>query len=652
MNSIISGMASVVAGICCMQQLAAQEYRLSSPDKQTEIRIAVTDSIRYSVFRNGKQLVNSSVVHLATSVDNAISWKVKKATTSKTDQWLQPVVRQKNSRIRDQFNALSLAFKNKPELQWRAYDNGIAWRWVTNIQTPYTVNDEKVTFSLGAGTQSWYPVEDGFFSHNERLYQQMPVDSIGGARSLASLPALFETNGVKLLITESDLLDYAGMWLQSSGNGVLQGIFPHYPKRVELTSDRDEPVREREPFLAKKHAPATLPWRLIMIAENDKDLLTNQLVYQLATPSTGDYSWVKPGKAIWDWWNDNNIYGVDFRAGINTDTYKYYIDFAAKNGIEYVVFDEGWCPTRDLLHPKPDMDMDELSSYAASKNVGLVLWVNWYALDKQMDEALALFAKWKVRGIKVDFMQRDDQPMVNFYERTAKAAAAHKMMVDFHGAYKPTGIYRTYPNVMSFEGVFGLEQSKWEPKKQIGPDHNVTFPFIRMAAGPADYTPGAMLNAQKDNWAPIWSNPMSLGTRCHQLAMYVVFESPLQMLADNPTHYYKEPACMEFLKSVPSVWDTTIAVSGKVGEHILTARKAHNGDWYIGAMSNWTARELPLDLSFLPEGKYTMQIWKDGINADRNAQDFKMETISVTKQTKLTLKLAPGGGFAARLTAE
>ncbi|NML21342.1 glycoside hydrolase family 97 protein [Pseudoflavitalea sp. G-6-1-2] len=645
-------MLPVAACFCCMQPLAAQEYRLSSPDKKTELRISVTDSIRYSVFRNGTQLVNSSVVHLVTSADNAGGFKVKKAVSSKTDQWLQPVVQQKNSRIRDQFNAMSLAFKNKLELQWRAYDNGIAWRWVTAIQNPYTVNEEKVTISLSSGSKSWYPVEEGFMSHNERLYQQLPVDSISGKHSLASLPALFETNGVKLMVTESDLLDYAGMWLQSSGNGVLQGTFPHYPTRVELTSDRDEPVRERASFLAKKTAPATLPWRLIMIAENDKDLLTNQLVYQLATPSTGDFSWVKPGKAIWDWWNDNNIYGVDFRAGINTATYKYYIDFAAKNGVEYVVFDEGWCPTRDLLHPKPEMDMDELSSYAASKNVGLILWVNWYALDKQMDEALALFAKWKVRGIKVDFMQRDDQPMVNFYERTAKAAAAHHMMVDFHGAYKPTGIYRTYPNVMSFEGVYGMEQSKWDPQKLIGPDHNVTFPFIRMAAGPADYTPGAMLNAQRDDWAPIWSNPMSLGTRCHQLAMYVVFESPLQMLADNPTHYYKEPECMEFLKSVPAVWDSTIAVSGKVGEHILTARKALNGDWYIGAMSNWTARELPLDLSFLPEGKYKMQIWKDGINADRNAQDFKMETISVTKQSRLMLKLAPGGGFVARLTAE
>ena len=642
---------ALVIGFCCIQQLCAQEYTLSSPDKQIEVKIMVADSIRYSVYRNGQPLVNSSVIHLSASGDIA-AWKVKKASTSQTDQWLQPVVRQKNSRIRDHFNALSLAFKNALELQWRAYDNGIAWRWVVNRKDAYTINDEQVNFSLQPGSISWYPVEEDFFSHNERLYQLMPVDSIRGSKKLASLPALFDTKGTKLMLTESDLLDYAGMWLQCNGNGTLQGVFPHYPKRVELTSDRDEPVKERESYIAKKNGAATLPWRLMMIAANDKDLLTNQLVYQLAKPSEGDYSWVKPGKAIWDWWNDNNIYGVDFRAGVNTETYKYYIDFAAKYGLEYVILDEGWSPTKDLLHSVPAVNMEELAAYAASKNVGLVLWVTWYALDKQLDEALALFSRWKVKGVKVDFMQRDDQQMVNYYERVAKAAAQHQLLVDFHGAYKPTGLYRTYPNVISFEGVYGMEQSKWDPKKRIGPDHNVTFPFIRMAAGPADYTPGAMLNAQYGSWAPVWNNPMSLGTRCHQLAMYVVFESPLQMLADNPTHYYKEPECMEFLKAVPSVWDTTVALSGKVGEHILTARKAGNGDWYIGAMSNWMARELPLDLSFLPEGKYKMMVWKDGINADRNAQDFKMETISVTKDTRLTLKLAPGGGYVARLIKE
>ena len=627
----------------------AQEYTLHSPDGKTEVRVSVKDSVRYSVSYNGKVLLQPATIGVTTSVSKEGAWKVANTKKTTVSQLLHPVVRQKYATIPDHYDQLQINFKNRFALQWRAYNNGIAWRWLINAKGSYQVLNEEAGFALHAKDSAWYPVEEGFFSHNERLYKHLGVEDIREKKSLASLPALFDADGIKLLITESALHDYAGMWLQGNGSSTLQAVFPHYPATKKLTGDRDEHVESRENFIAKKEGPSQLPWRIVMIAPEDKDLLVNELPYQLAEPSTGDFSWVKPGKAIWDWWNYNNIYHVDFRAGINTATYKYYIDFAAKYGLEYVVLDEGWSDTRNLLKSVPDVDMEELSRYASSKNVGLILWTTWLALDQQLDAAMDLFAKWHIKGVKVDFMQRDDQEMVNFYERVAKAAAAHKMMADFHGAHKPAGLQRTYPNVISFEGVYGMEQSKGDRTKSIGPDHNVTFPFIRMAAGPVDYTPGAMLNAQKRAWAPIGTNPMSIGTRCHQLAMYVVYESPLQMLADNPTHYYQEPECMQFLQAVPSVWDTTIALQASIGNYILTARKAGNGDWYVGGMTNYSPRTLTLDCSFLPEGSYKMFVWKDGINADRNAQDYKMEEMTIDKNSKIPVVMNIGGGWAARI---
>lgn len=627
----------------------AQEYTLQSPDGKTTVRILVKDSIQYSVLRDGKVLLQPATISLSTSFFKSGVWKPSGSKKTAVQQVLQPVVPQKSSHIVDHYAQLQIGFKNQVDLQWRAYNNGVAWRWVIRHKGEYEVISEKAGFALQPKDTAWYPVEDGFYSHNERLYRRLTVDELRDKNKLGSLPALFSAGDKKLLITESGLLNYAGMWLEGTGTGNVAAVFPHYPSKLEITSDRDEVVRSREPYIARENGAAQLPWRIVMIAAEDKELLTNQLAYQLAVPSTGDYSWVKPGKASWDWWNANNVYGVDFRAGINTATYKYYVDFAAKYGLEYIILDEGWSDTRNLLKTIPDIDMEALSAYAASKNVGIILWTSWVVLDQQLDAALDLFAKWGIKGIKVDFMQRDDQVMVNYYERVAKAAAARKILVDFHGAYKPAGLQRTYPNVLSFEGVYGMEQNKVDQTKSIAPPHNVTFPFIRMAAGPVDFTPGAMLNAQPGDWAPHWSSPMSIGTRCHQLAMFVIYESPLQMLADNPVHYYKEPECMEFLQHVPAVWDTTIALQAQLGEYILTARKALNGDWYVGGMTGTAARTLTLDCSFLGEGAYELHIWKDGINADRNAQDFKVEQLTINKNSKIPVAMTTGGGWAARI---
>ncbi|MBC3539122.1 glycoside hydrolase family 97 protein [Rufibacter sediminis] len=626
----------------------AQQYSLLSPDKRTEVKLTLSDSLYYTIIADGKQLVNPSVLHLETDFGKGKNWKVAKTSKRSVDQVLHPVVWQKGKEVQDNFNELRLVFAHGLSLEWRVYNNGAAWRWVTTRKGPSEITAEVASFKLNQAEKAWYPQEDGFFSHNERAYRQFSPDSIN-AQHLASLPALFSVQNMRLLVTEADLLDYAGMWLRGDGTGGVKGVFPYYPKKTQLDGDRNMRVVERENYIATVSNPQPFPWRIIMVARNDAELLVNQLVYQLASPSTGDFSWVKPGKVQWDWWNDNNITGVDFKAGVNNDTYKYYIDFASKFGLEYVILDEGWSDTRDLLKQMPGINIAELSAYAQQKKVSLVLWANWLALDgAKLEPTLDQFAKWGIKGIKVDFMQRDDQEMVRYYTRVSEAAAKRKMLVDFHGAYKPTGLYRTYPNVISYEGVLGLEQNKGSDI--VNPEHNVTIPFIRMAAGPMDYTPGAMLNAQKNMWKPVWSKPMSMGTRVHQLAMYVVYESPLQMLADNPTHYYKQPEAMEFLSKVPTEWEQTIPLQGKVGEYVLLTRKAKNGDWYIGGMTDWSQRDLSFQLSFLGEGDYTMQVWKDGINADRNAEDFKTEKTTVTKNTTITASLAKGGGWVALIS--
>jgi alpha-glucosidase len=360
-----------------------------------------------------------------------------------------------------------------------------------------------------------------------------------------------------------------------------------------------------------------------------------------------DTSWIKPGKVAWDWYNMNNIDGVDFKAGVNTETYKFYIDFAAKFGLEYIILDEGWydITTNDLLNPVPDVDVKELIRHGKENNVGVILWVTWTSLDADLEKTLDAFADWGVKGIKVDFMQRDDQWMVQYYERVAKATAERKLLVDFHGSYKPTGLRRAYPNVITREGVCGLENNKWVGAFS-NPEYCLEIPFLRMLAGPVDYTPGAMSNAQKENYRPIWNRPMSMGTRCHQLAMYVVYESPLQMLADAPSEYLKNEGCMDYLSAVPSVWDETKVLDAKYGDYVLIARR--NGDtWYIGAMTDWDSRDLEIDFSFLGKGKYTADIWQDGANADMRATDYKKVSESVSSKSKMTIHLAPGGGWAA-----
>jgi alpha-glucosidase len=629
--------------------VAQSSFALGSPDGRIEIRIRTAGQIRYDVVLKGKAVLENSTLSL--DVDHkklGVNPEVIDAKQRSSDQVVEPVVRQKFAKIRDHYNELRLNLKGDYAVVFRAYNEGAAYRFETSLpQGQVKVYGEESVFNFAANFVVYYPQEDSFFSHNERKYLPQHLSEIAPA-FIATLPAVVDVgDGAKIAIAESDVESYPGLWLKgTSGNG-LAAIFPPYPLKESLTGDRDYRVTESADYIAVTAGKRNFPWRVIGVADRDGDLLTNQIVYLLERPSeVQDTSWIKPGKVAWDWWNANNVYGVDFKAGINTATYKYYIDFAAKYGLSYVILDEGWYKLGNVLEVVPEINMDELSAYAKQKGVGIILWVVWKTLDDQLIPALDQFAKWGVKGIKVDFMQRSDQVLIEYYYRVSRECAKRKMLVDFHGDQKPASMTRTWPNLISTEGVRGMEWSKWSADSE--PKHNVTLPFTRMFLGPMDYTPGAMRNATKTTFAAIHDQPMALGTRCHQLAMYVVFESPLQMLSDSPSNYIREPEAMEFLGPVPSEWDETKVLDGRIADYVVVARRS-GSDWYVGAMTDWTSRTFEIDLSFLPTGNFTMDAYQDGVNAERNASDYKKITMQVNRGTKLKLLLAAGGGWAARI---
>jgi alpha-glucosidase len=628
--------------------MAQSGYSLRSPDRRIEIQVRLGDRLHYSVLLNGKAVLLDSTLSLKIDQQTlGLDPKIKAARERTVDQEIVVPVPRKSARLREAFSELRLEMQGDYAVVFRAYNEGVAYRWETSLpELEIKVYAEEVSFNFAGDYNVYYPREESFFSHNERKFLYLPLKDIAPG-AIASLPAVVDANGTKLAIADSDVDDYPGLWLRGNSDNRLSGVFPPYPLKEELTRDRDFKVTQTADYIALTRGKRSYPWRIVGIAEKDADLISSQLVYLLAGPSqVPDTSWIKPGKVAWDWWNANNIYGVDFKSGVNTQTYKYYIDFAAKYGIEYIILDEGWYKLGNLLEVVPDINMEELTSYARQKKVGIILWVVWKTLDDQFGPAFDQFEKWGIKGIKVDFMQRDDQKVMNYYYKICREAAKHRMLVDFHGAIRPATMTRTWPNLLSTEGVLGLEQCKWSDICQ--PEHNVTLPFTRMFMGPMDYTPGAMINATKANFAHIFNQPMSLGTRCHQLAMYVVYESPLQMLADSPTNYLREPEVMEFLGPVPTVWDETRVLDAKLGDYVMVARK-RSGEWYVGAMTDWTARELEIDFSFLPAGKFQMEAYQDGPNANRHASDYQKVVSQITRATKLKIKLAEGGGWVARI---
>lgn len=632
--------------------LANNSHELRSPDSRIVVMVRVEDRITYDVRVNGNPVLKDSTISL--DVDHkklGHDAKVDNVKNDAVDRVIEPPVKLKFAKIREYYNELRLSFTGFA-VTFRAYNEGVAYRFETSLpQAEVKVYGEEAVFNFADNYNVYYPKEDSFFSHNERIFLPLPLNKIPDD-SIASLPAVVVApDRVKLAIAESDVDDYPGLWLRGNSNNSLTATFPPVALKEEATDrnrDRDIRVKEAADYIAATKGTRTFPWRIIGVAANDAGLLTNQMVYLLAKPSeVQDTSWIKPGKVPWDWYNANNIYGVDFKSGVNTQTYKYYIDFASKYGIEYIIIDEGWYKLGNVLDVVPAMNIEEIVAYGKQKNVGVILWMVWKTLDDQLLPALDQFEKWGVKGLKVDFMQRDDQKVINFYHRLCREAAKRKMIVDFHGGIRPATMVRTWPNLINTEGVRGLEWNKWS--KDATPEHNVTLPFTRMFLGPLDYTPGAMINSGAErNFSAIFERPMSLGTRCHQLAMYVVFEGPLQMLADSPSHYLKEPEVMEFLGPVPTVWDETNVLGAEIGDYVVIARR--NGrDWYIGAMTDWTPRDFEIDFSFLAPGSFGMTSFADGPNADRAGNDYKKTVQVVNKTTKLKIHLMGGGGFAARL---
>lgn len=650
--SFLQNRAWLVLALLCGSAAAAsgqQSYTLRSPDGRIEVRVRAGGRISYDIAVRGRTVMENSTVSIRVGGARlGMDVRVRGAKERSHDAVLEPQVKLKAARIREQYNELRLEADGGLAVTFRAYNEGAAYRLETSLPQPRVqVFEEEASFRFPADYEVFYPAEESFFSHNERTYARRRLTSIAPG-TLATLPVVVDAGGVKLALAEADIEDYPGLWFRGTEGKGLDAAFPPYPRKESLRVDRDFRVVEAEDFIADTRGTRTYPWRLVAVAEKDGDLLTNSLVWLLQKHTEiADASWIRPGKVAWDWWNALNLYGVDFRSGVNTATYKYFIDFAAKYGIEYIVLDEGWYKLGNVLEVAPEVDMQEITSYAAKKNVGVILWVVWKTLADQMQPALDQYAKWGVKGIKVDFMQRDDQKVVNFLQDLAREAAKRKMLVDYHGVQRTALMTRTWPNIISTEGVKGLEWSKWSA--EIEPAHTVTLPFTRMFLGPMDFTPGAMKNAARGSFAALFQSPMSMGTRCHQLAMYAIYESPLQMLADSPSNYLREPEAMEYLAPVPTVWDETVVLDSSIGEYVAVARR-HGRQWYVGAMTNWTARELELRFDFLPQGEFAMTSFEDGVNAHRAGSDYRMKKGKVNRQTVMKVRLAPGGGWAARIT--
>jgi alpha-glucosidase len=632
--------------------ISAQKISVISPDSKTVIHLDYSKELMLSVEYNNQQVMAPSPVAMSISeypeaFKNPVRKKVKRSMINRE---IIPVVAEKRSHIPELYNEREIWFKGKYGIKLRAYNDGVAWRFLTRFPDSITVINELVTLNMASADSVYYGDEDNFVSHSERFYTCRQAGSIK-SNQMGILPAVFrKANGSIAAFTEADLLDYPGLYLLGSdkADGSFTGTFPKVVDQMQPKTDRDYGIVSRKNYIARTNGTREFPWRAFGLADNEARLLENDLAYRLGSPcKLKETDWIKPGKVAWDWWNDWNISGVPFKSGINTDTYKYYIDFASANKLEYVVFDEGWSKPEDLEKINPDMDMDALFAYAKQKNVGIILWVTGRALEEKFESSFAKFSKWGCVGVKVDFLTRDDQAMVNFYERVAKTAADYHMLVDFHGAYKPTGFNRTYPNALTREGVKGLENVKWS--KDITPVHDCTIPFTRMFAGAMDYTPGAMHNENQNTFTINYSEPMSMGTRCHELAKYIIYESPLQMLSDNPTSYLKESECLSFLAKVPVTWDETKCINASISHYVTVARK-NGSDWYLGSMTDISERSFDVPLSFLDEGQYSVTIYKDGINADRRAEDYSTETFTVNNKSILNLKLASGGGFACRIS--
>ena len=694
-------LALLLLGLMLAVTAGAQKrfYKLSSPDGRLTAEITTLDGGLYCCTALNDTLLARTLIGLDyTQGDKEYhNLSVRKTSRRSIDETIaSPFCRQTS--MRDHYNELTLHLKEGLSVIFRAYNEGLAYRFrwegmpgqvVKEIVNHDFIDDITVTAPYVISFDSTrHDIQ--YSTSFENHYTTKPISQLD-QRRLCFLPLMVHCGDVKLCLTESSLCDYPGLYLHSTNAGELVGEHAPLPRRVEQGGHNNLQliVREREDYIAEMDKSKHFPWRIMMVG-TATEIAMNNMSYLLGEPSrVDDVSWIKPGKVAWDWWNNWNIGGVDFVAGINNDTYKHYIDFASRYGIEYVILDEGWAVSlnsefrksnsedlRDsnstfnihnspLLNVVPEIDLPMLVNYAKERNVGIILWAGYYAFDRDMEHVCKHYSEMGVKGFKVDFMDRDDQIVTDFYRRTAEMCAKYHLVVDFHGAFKPAGLNRTYPNVLNFEGVFGLEQMRWAKLEWDQMRYDCEIPFIRQTAGPMDYTQGAMLNGCRNSFHPCWNEPMSQGTRCHQLALYIVLESPLNMLCDSPTNYDKEPDYTRFVASLPTVWDETRVLQGEVGEYIVTARR--KGDtWYIGGITNWTPRDIEIDCvnalmrqcvsadadntdTLTQSRNYTIELYSDGVNAHRRGSDYNYRVVT-SQRTKV--HLAPGGGFVAKITVE
>ena len=652
----------VLTAIAGIKSFANQSLQIFSPDKNIRIEITVASQLRYSVFVDDKKIIDSSAIdmQLFNNITLSGNLKIKSTKTKGIKESIVAQISVSRKNISNIYNELTIHFKSNFTVIFRAYNDGVAYRITTSFKNSIIVQNEIAQFNFAKDAHAWAPIiqkregQDIFHTSFEEFYPYKSLDSLNSNNYMYSPVLVNTSNNIKVAVTESDLVDYPGMFLRGTSSNTLQSAFASYPleERIVEGNYPEMIVSKRANYIAKTNGTRNFPWRVLLIAREDKELPTNDLVYRLASPTTiEDASWIHPGKCTDEWIIDINLFNVPFKSGINTASYKYYIDFAKHFGFDRIMMDAGWSNTKDLFDINPNINMDTLAAYAKKQGIKLSMWTLSMTLNKQLDSALKQFQKWGVDFIMTDFIDRDDQPTVNFYKRIAEACAKAHLMIMFHGAFPPKGFNRTYPNNITREGVLGSEYNAWSDK--VTASHNCIIPFTRMLAGPLDYEPGLLDNATPQQFKPIWGKVMSQTTRCQQLAMFVVYDDPLPIFSGNPSQGYLEPKFMDLLGSIPAGWDTTIILDAKVGNYIVTARRKNN-DWVIGGMTDSSARDITINLSFLynrghAADSYIATICKDGINADRNATDYIIEEKTLMANDKLQIHMAPAGGVLLRL---
>lgn len=635
-------------------------FSLKSPNGEMVASIEIGAKITWSVKQKSTVIILPSSLSMTLN-SGEILGKNAKITSSKqrliNDSFATPIY--KKSRINNVYNEQTIYLKGNYGLVIRAYNEGVAYRFFTTKKDDFIVQSEEVGCNFDKDYTAFLPIvgdrRDGekYTTGFEEFYTETPLSKIK-KDALGFLPLMISLeNNKRAVFLEANVQDYPELFIESNPNNPhgFKGTFALYPLEEKLGgfNNLNFMATKRTDYIAKVKGTRNFPWRVIVVSNQDKDLLNSDIVQKLSEPNKiQDLSWIKPGKVAWDWWNNWNLTHVDFVAGINTPTYKYYIDFAAKNHLEYIVIDEGWSDDWDLNKLNTNIDLNELLAYAKERNIGIILWSTWYALSINPEELCAKYAAMGVKGFKVDFLDRNDQKMIASTYNLASIAAKNHLVLNYHGMFPPQGLNRTWPNVLNFESVRGMEWQKWTVDDRV-PEHQLRFPFLRMMAGPMDYTPGAMRNASKGNAKPDNANPMAMGTRCNQMAMFICYEAPLQMLADSPSAYMKEQECTDFIAKVPTTFDETIALDGKFAENLIIARRKGT-TWFVGGMTNWDEKDSTVDFSFLGTGNFQAELFRDGINANKSSTDYKKEIIEVDASKKLAIHLASGGGFAMIIT--